>query len=224
MGLMAISDRYSSYTALQAMEREGVDYRIEVCRGPSGLAIMAPHGGDIEPGTSEVATALASSDHSLYLFEGTKDRDNRRLHLASIRFDEPRAVHLARESAMVVTIHGCSEKEAVVMLGGRHVRLVSRVGGSLLAAGFPVDTRTGLQGLHPRNLCNCAKGGEGVQIELSSGLRRRLFMDLTRWGRRWTTSVFHRFVAAVTVALSEYTDEMALSYDYDIQADLPGVR
>jgi phage replication-related protein YjqB (UPF0714/DUF867 family) len=221
---MTIVDRYANYRMLEASEQEGVDYRICVRRGPSGLAIMAPHGGDIEPGTSEVASALASNGHSLYLFEGTKERNNRQLHLASTRFDEPRAVRIARESATVVTIHGCAEKDAMVLLGGLHVHLVSRMRTSLLTAGFPVETRTGLQGLHPQNLCNGAKGGGGVQVELSSGLRKALFMDLTRSGRRWTTSVFERFVAALTVTLSEYTHEMALSGADRLHEGLPGGR
>jgi phage replication-related protein YjqB (UPF0714/DUF867 family) len=193
-----IEDFYGDFGLLEASEREGVDYRIHTRRGQTGIAVMAPHGGDIEPGTSEVAAALASRLHSLYLFEGMKDRRNRRLHLASTRFDEPRAVRLASESDVVVTIHGCSDKDAVVLLGGLNSLIVCRMGETLSSAGFMVDTRNGLQGLHPQNLCNLGKSGEGVQLELSSGLRRAMFLNLTRPGRTLTTNVFQRFVAILS--------------------------
>jgi phage replication-related protein YjqB (UPF0714/DUF867 family) len=196
-------DRYQDYGMLRAAEREGVDYRIHVSRGTSGLAVMAPHGGDIEPGTSEIATALATRGHSLYLFEGTKSRGNRYLHLASTRFDEPHAIRVALESETVVTIHGCGEQEVMVLLGGLNVPLVSHVRNSLTSAGFLVESREGLQGVHPDNLCNRGKSGGGVQIELSSGLRKTLFLDLTRSGRRWTTTVFDCFAATLRSALAE---------------------
>ena len=111
-------------------------------------------------------------------------------------------MRLARESDVVVTVHGCSEKDAVVLLGGLNGPFVCRIRDALSSSGFPVDTRSGLQGLHPRNLCNLGRSGGGVQIELSSGLRRVMFMNLTRSGRRRTTNIFHRFVAVLTSTLS----------------------
>jgi phage replication-related protein YjqB (UPF0714/DUF867 family) len=201
-GLTRMNDCYKDFRLLQAAEREGVDYRIHTRRGRSGIAVMALHGGDIEPGTSEVAAALATPLHSLYLFEGLKSRRNRQLHLASTRFDEPRALQLAQDSDLVVTIHGCSEKDALVLLGGLHTPVVCRIRDTLSSAGFRVDTRSGLQGLHPQNLCNIGRSGGGAQLELSSGLRRAMFLNLTRSGRKLTTAIFNRFVAVLTATLS----------------------
>ncbi len=201
-----MEDFYRDFGLLQAGEREGVDYRIHTRQGLSGIAVMAPHGGDIEPGTSEVAAAVASYFHSLYLFEGMKSRRNRQLHLASTRFDEPRAVRLARESDLVVTIHGCAEKDAAVLLGGLNTSFVCRIQNALSMAGFQVDTRDGLRGIHPENLCNLGKRGGGVQLELSSGLRKAMFLDLTRAGRRRTTDIFCRFVALLTATLQGIED------------------
>jgi phage replication-related protein YjqB (UPF0714/DUF867 family) len=204
---MALPDRYWDYGMLRSSEQEGVDYRTSVCRGTSGLAVMAPHGGEIEPGTSEVASAIATHDHTLYLFEGTKNRGNRVLHVASTRFDEPHAVRIAIESKMVVTLHGCGDREVKVLLGGLNVPLVSRVRSALGSAGFMVESRAGLQGIHPDNLCNRGKSGGGVQIELSSGLRKTLFLDLTPSGRQWTTPVFEIFAATLRSALAKYEGE-----------------
>lgn len=198
-----MSDIYSDFRQIQAEHCEGTDYRVHTQRGESGVVIMAIHGGDIEPGTSEVAVALASHGHSLYLFEGIKDRGNIQLHLASTRFDEPRGLRLARESEMVVTVHGCAEKDARVLVGGLGLPLVRRVRGALVNAGFPVDQRDGLRGAHPMNVCNLGRRGGGLQLELSSGLRRAMFLDLTRSGRKRTTHIFHRLVAVLAATLQE---------------------
>jgi phage replication-related protein YjqB (UPF0714/DUF867 family) len=70
-------------------------------------ALIAPHGGGIEPGTSEVADAIAATDFSFYAFEGIKADGNRRdLHITSRRFDEPRCVDLVKASPQVISIHG----------------------------------------------------------------------------------------------------------------------
>jgi phage replication-related protein YjqB (UPF0714/DUF867 family) len=60
-----MSDRYATFDALRSAHEEGRDFRVEWRLGVSGIAVMAPHGGGIEPGTSEVARALAGFQHSL---------------------------------------------------------------------------------------------------------------------------------------------------------------
>jgi phage replication-related protein YjqB (UPF0714/DUF867 family) len=107
---------------------------------------------------------------------------------------------------MVVTIHGCAEQDAAVLLGGLNIPFVCRIEDALSMAGFQVDTRDGLQGLHPENLCNLGKRGGGIQLELSSGLREAMFLDLTRAGRRRTTNIFCRFVAILTATLQGIED------------------
>lgn len=202
-GFSSMTDHYGDFGLLRAAQREGADYRIHLRRGVSGVAVMAIHGGDIEPGTSEVAAAMAANGHSLYLFEGIKNRGNSELHLASTRFDEPRGLRLARESETVIAVHGCGEKDALVLVGGLADHLVRRMGEALADAGFPVDSRDGLKGIHPMNVCNLGKRGGGVQLELSSGLRKAMFLDLTRSGRSLTMNIFHRFVAVLTSTLHE---------------------
>jgi len=58
----------------------------------SGIAILSIHGGDIEPGTTRIANAIAGWDHSFYTFEGIKTARNLSLHITSTRFDEPSAM------------------------------------------------------------------------------------------------------------------------------------
>ncbi len=47
-------------------ETKGKDYRIHLRHGKSGILVMAPHGGGIEPGTTEIADAVAGAERSFY--------------------------------------------------------------------------------------------------------------------------------------------------------------
>ncbi|MEO8668938.1 MAG: poly-gamma-glutamate hydrolase family protein, partial [Bauldia sp.] len=99
-----MDDRYADFAALAAAERRGRDYDIvvrEVAGSP--VAIVAPHAGDIEPGTSEIAVTIAGGDCNLYLFEG-HGPDAYRLHVMSSHFDEPECLALVTRCAVVVTV------------------------------------------------------------------------------------------------------------------------
>jgi phage replication-related protein YjqB (UPF0714/DUF867 family) len=74
-------DMYRNFAKLSEYEREDIDFRIyAVKREGSRTVMVTPHGGAIEPGTSEVAKEVAKNDLSLGIFEGIKPKDNRRLH------------------------------------------------------------------------------------------------------------------------------------------------
>lgn len=68
-------DKYSNYDELSCHEPKGIDYRIR-CVSSSDIAILAIHGGKIEPGTTEIAEAVAKNQHSFYTFEGLKPTGN----------------------------------------------------------------------------------------------------------------------------------------------------
>jgi len=55
-----VADKYANFAALSAVYQEGVDYRIVIERRRSPVLIAAPHGGFIEPATSQIAAAIAS--------------------------------------------------------------------------------------------------------------------------------------------------------------------
>ncbi len=192
---------YASFEELAAHEIRGVDYRIRLRHGRSGIAVMAIHGGGIERGTTEIAEALAGDRHSFYTFSGLKPAGNYRLHISSHKFDEPRAVEIARRSHAVVTIHGCRNLKDTVFIGGRHPRLKAGIKSALVQAGFPVGEARRLLGVHPANLCNRGAAGMGVQLEISRSLRRRLFVDISRPRRKTPTAEFNRLVAALVTGL-----------------------
>lgn len=159
---------------LAARYRAGDDYRI-ICtrREGSCVAIIAPHGGRIERGTSEIACAIAGSEHNLYLFEGCLAEGNyEQLHLTSTRFDEPDCLALLAECDIVIAIHGCNGEGESVLLGGLDAGLGAEIVRCLDGCGIAVhSTGHPFPGAHPRNVCNRGRRGRGVQLELTDALR-----------------------------------------------------
>ncbi|MBW1721541.1 MAG: poly-gamma-glutamate hydrolase family protein [Deltaproteobacteria bacterium] len=193
--------RYLSYEQLELEEKQGRDYRVRFRWGPTGIAVMAPHGGRIEPGTGEIAEGVAGWEHSFYCFEGLKKEGNLSLHIPSPLFNEPIAIRVAESSHTVVTIHGCKTEEEVIFIGGRDELLASKIGKKLETCGFSVRESHRLPGIHPMNLCNRCRSGKGVQIEISASLRRSMF--------RFSSSRFNWLFknAASTVAFQQPVKE-----------------
>ena len=101
-----MADTYPNFAELEQSERAGIDYAILLRREEPEFAIVAPHGGGIEPGTTEIADAIARQRWSYYAFEGIKPRGNSVLHITSTCFDEPMCLTLLSDTNCVVTIHG----------------------------------------------------------------------------------------------------------------------
>ena len=196
-------ERYSNYWQLRENEREGEDYQIDVRQGISGSLVMAPHGGGIEPGTTEIADAVAGDEHSFYSFEGLKRRDNLRLHITSRRFDEPVGVRMAKDSETILAIHGCKGKERVVYIGGRDKILREKVREVLENADFSIQEHPRFPGKSPLNICNRSRSRQGVQLEITMPLRCLMFHDISRLMRKSTTDLFERFVVALSSALAK---------------------
>jgi phage replication-related protein YjqB (UPF0714/DUF867 family) len=182
-----------------------VDYTIRTTEGSSNALILAPHGGGIEPGTTEIGCAVAATEHSLYLFEGLKHSYNRTLHITSTNFDEPTALAMLSRSTRTVVIHGFSSRRKVAYIGGRDTLLATALINALNRSNIPAlrSPTTFFQGEHPRNLCNCNGRSMGVQIEISTGLRQTMFKNLSRSGRRTPTRAFHNLVDTVRSCLVE---------------------
>ncbi|HZJ28284.1 MAG TPA: poly-gamma-glutamate hydrolase family protein [Acidimicrobiia bacterium] len=155
----------------------GVTERVEV---RSTFGFMAIHGGSLERGTAEIATAAAqSAGASLYTVEQPPDF---RWHLPS-RLTDP-AASAALSSFLervdtVVSVHGYGREGrwTHLLLGGADRDLAGRVAGGLRVA-LPdyeivddIDAiPTSLRGLHPANPVNVTRSG-GVQLELPPRIR-----------------------------------------------------
>lgn len=198
----AMADKYESFAELAREENAGKAFLVRFRERRDTVVVIAPHGGGIEPGTSEIAEAIAGDDFSSYTFEGMKQSGNSDLHITSTRFDEPECLALVAASPMVLSIHGEESAKEIVFLGGKDAAIRERLRVSLTAKGFDVQVHPNLelQGSDPSNICNRGRSG-GVQLELSNGLRATFFQSLGRQGRQTKTERFHLFIAAVREAL-----------------------
>jgi len=172
-------DTYRCYADLASAEREGIDYE-KVIQPVTGaqVAVIAPHGGGIEPGTDTIAAAVAGENFSYYHFRGCKPANNSQLHITSHRFDEPDCVALLACHNWVVAIHGCNDDGEQVFLGGLDTELIADIVSALTAAGIRTETYGhDYPGTHASNICNRGAAAKGVQIELSRAFRDGLKID-----------------------------------------------
>ena len=175
LSALPVAAHYRHFGDLAASQREGEHFAVSLMRRAGArVAVLAPHGGRIEDGTSEIAQAIAGEDHHLYLLEGRRPSHNyHTLHLTSHRFDEPRCLELLAESDHVVAVHGCRGSHETVYIGGRDSVLAAHIGSRLEAADIPFETHGHpFPGRHPENVCNRGRRGAGVQLEITHPLRR----------------------------------------------------
>lgn len=165
--------KYASFEELARHEMMGRDYRVHARERPrSQTLIVAPHGGMIEVGTSEIARAIAGDEHNLFLFEGAKPLGaNRDLHITSHRFDHPDCLAMAARCQQVLSVHGCLG-ERRIHLGGLDATLAGALAEELSRVGFPVEPQSRkYPGRHPLNICNRGARARGAQLEVTYDLR-----------------------------------------------------
>jgi phage replication-related protein YjqB (UPF0714/DUF867 family) len=230
-------DRYPSNTALYADPdlAEGVDYARRYRRHEMfddsisqryafpKTAIVAPHGGGIEVGTSELCLAVAgyhpaslamtAPAYDYWMFEGLRPSDNDELHVTSTHCDDPVARSLCGGSLNALGLHGCTPSQAglpqdaqAALVGGRDGAFKRYLLEELAGKGFQaVDAagRGSLDGDEPDNIANRTLLRMGGQLEITTPLRAAMFGVNTRPQRKnTTTQVFWDFVAGTRSALA----------------------
>jgi phage replication-related protein YjqB (UPF0714/DUF867 family) len=162
----------------------GRDLRIEF--GDGGIErclVVAPHGGGIEPGTSELVRAISElGDWAWYEFAGFLRKGNHEeLHITSTLFDEPTLLGLLPRTNFVLTLHGSQDTgEEVVYVGGswdtgRETMTATINAGTETHGIHALVAPVHLYGVEPTNLTNRGKLGHGIQLEFSRGARNLLF-------------------------------------------------
>lgn len=167
-------DPYKNFAQLKNHEVSGKDFIIEKKMSNFPILIMAIHGCQIEPGTSELAQSIAGKDLNFYNFCGKKTEG---LHITSTNFDEPGLIEMTMNSQSCLSIHGYRGDEADFCLGGRDDEL-RKVILEKLRSEFPQFTTCdlccppllGLAHKNPVNRCQ----NQGVQIEMSPRVRRTI--------------------------------------------------
>lgn len=171
-------DWYANFSELSTHEIENLDYQISVVDRESTVAVIAPHGGYIEPGTSELTRAIAREDFSSYIFSGLRPgRQHRELHITSTNFDEKGCQDLLSHTQTVLGIHGRLDGDdpETIFLGGKDLTLKSKIEAEFERAGFKsISNGHRLPGVEPGNICNRGTSSAGVQLEIPRTLRDRL--------------------------------------------------
>jgi phage replication-related protein YjqB (UPF0714/DUF867 family) len=241
-------DTYPSNTALYLDPNlvETVDYgrryrRQELVNdglpGTCGIpktTIIAPHGGGIEFGTSELCLAIAGYDpatlivppgtgvtYDYWMFEGLRAADNSELHVTSTHCDDGVALSLCAQALNVLALHGFTASQAglpddaeVVLVGGRNAVLKQRLLEEFAAAGLSaIDAvdHDALNGDEPTNITNRTLLGRGGHLEITGPMRAAMFTVNTRPQRKFTTTaVFRAFAAACRNALARVEVEQII--------------
>ncbi|AIA71733.1 MULTISPECIES: poly-gamma-glutamate hydrolase family protein [Enterobacterales] len=177
------NDTYSCFTELKENEAEGsfnISSKIE--NRSNVYAIVAPHGGKLETGTTEISLAISREDLSLYLFNANKRNNNRTLHITSANFDEPQCEKILGNVATVLAIHGARDpetepKERVWVGGNLRETFENNLQETLRPLGLLIEINSNFLGKEPNNICNRGISQQGMQLELTKSLRDRLTMD-----------------------------------------------
>jgi len=161
------------FSDIEKQFQQDKDYKVTINKRSSSIAIVAPHGGKIELGTSEIAHAIAKDKFNLYLFEGLLPANNySQLHLTSRKFNDPHCLNLIASCKHVITIHGCKGNDKHLYLGGRDNKLIKKFTQLLNKNSFDIFVHHHeFPGLQKMNICNRGLNQAGVQIEISKGLR-----------------------------------------------------
>jgi len=174
-----MADIYQHFEELQQHQEEGKDFEVEIIDRKSGIIVVAIHGGNIEPGTTEIAKAIAGEEFSFYGFAGKSTiEESQILHITSTNFDEPRCASLISHSSKVISVHGLASLENFIMLGGLDKELIRKLHVAFINAGFELRPALEyLNGNSSENICNKGTSGKGIQIELARGLRDMLVAE-----------------------------------------------
>ena len=170
----AIAAQYASFSDLAAACEEGSDYVVHVAKVDGrGVAIIAPHGGRIEPGTSEIARQIAGEDLNLYLLEGKMRGSYEALHLTSHLFDDVRCLELQANCDYTISVHGCSGDEEQVLVGGLDEELKLKLVAAINGAGIMafIDEHR-FPARNPQNIVNRNRRRIGAQLEFTAAARK----------------------------------------------------
>lgn len=205
------SDKYATMTQLLSLTTENKDWKIETDKiMNANTLITAIHGGGIEPGTTELAKLTSEiSKQNYYSFNGIRSTNNTDLHVTSTRYDEPTLLGMLN-IPYTVSIHGASGKHKIIYLGGKDTDNMKIMSDKLTQAGFNVQTPfEGIEGGKDNNIGNKNSRNKGIQLELTTALRKSLFVD-NDFGRanredrsKWTADMT-TLATAISDAIKEF--------------------
>lgn len=208
---------YQSFAELVLNTVKDQDYRLDVHQPSQEMAIVAIHGGGIEPPTGELAAAIAGQEYSRYIFQALRASGNAQMRIPMTRYDEMRLRALLQHSQAAVALDGVPGVDQTVHLGGRNRLLREKLIESLQAAGFETGRLVAPGAAHnPARFYNWPQRG-GVLIELPLAFRMALVTGpLEAFQREDSDSHSERFaclVEAIRQAMAVHLSEVRVDLD-----------
>ena len=207
-------DYYKSMTELYNDTKEGIDWKKDTRDVGKSVLIVAPHGGNIEQGTSELTKLVANNgDFDYFSFEAIRPSNNTQLHVTSTNYDDATLHDMIQDRTATISIHGAQGEEQLVYLGGYQSPLRDAIQSQLERKGFVVKIPPEyLGGLSNANFINKVEESTGVQLELTTALRKAFFKDgdASTASRKkienWTTTMYD-FAEALNGAIKQIYPE-----------------
>lgn len=197
-----MADKYNNF--LELNNARPTSFEIDHDSQKKSILIFTPHGGGIEPGTTEICKWFNKKSYSYYSFTGTGSKCSE-LHITSTHFDEPILVEMLKHHQYSISFHGMSNNmrnkyNADVFLGGLNKTLIESLKKQLYQSGYSVTScidhpESILAATSSHNLTNKCISNQGVQIELSESIRESFFKEnyKLKSGREFTTDYLDRF-------------------------------
>ena len=207
-------DYYKSMTELYNDTTEGIDWKKDTRNVGKSVLIVAPHGGNLEQGTSELTKLVANNgDFDYFSFEAIRPSNNTQLHVTSTNYDDATLHDMIQDRTATISIHGARGEEQLVYLGGYQSSLRDAIQSQLELKGFIVKIPPKyLGGLSNNNFINKVEESTGVQLELTTALRKAFFKneDTSTVSRKkienWTTTMYD-FAEALNAAIKQVYPE-----------------
>jgi phage replication-related protein YjqB (UPF0714/DUF867 family) len=160
----------------------GRDLRIAFGDGNIARCLLvAPHGGGIEPGTSEILRAVVElGGWAWYEFAGFLRKGNKEsLRIASTSFDEPTLLTLLPQTDFVVTFHGAGgTSDQITTLNGSweagRAALAAAINATAAVHGVRAANTAG-PSMETADIINRGKRAQGIRLEFSRAARNNLF-------------------------------------------------
>lgn len=111
-----------------------------------------------------------------FTFKAIRTKANAELHVTSRNYDEPKLMKMIANNPYAIAIHGCKGEDEIIYMGGKDEQLMDAMTEEFEKLGIDVrQAPSHMSGAHDDNIINCCKTEKGVQLELTSGIRKKLF-------------------------------------------------
>ena len=171
-----IKDKYQSMTQLESETVEGVDWKKiqEIMVRKYLLLRHMEETLNKERQNNESFGEKGNYDY--FSFEAIRPKNNTELHVTSTHYDDPTLNQMIQNRTATISIHGAAGTDQIIYLGGPPSTLRDEMETQLKSSGFtvmaPLDY---IGGVKKNNFINREKNNTGVQLELTTALRKTFF-------------------------------------------------